>query len=54
LFHHISKVVALFATILQFWGHFLPTHFFHLDLSGGAFCRHFAILVALSATTFIF
>lgn len=59
------KVVALFAITLLVWWHFPPPlfhfdgtfrhhDFFHSDLSGGAFCRHFAVLGALSAPTFAF
>lgn len=54
------KVVALFAITLLVWWHF-PPPLFHFDgtfrhhdfflayLSGGAFCRHFTVLVALFA-----
>ena len=59
------KVVAPFAIILLVWWHFPPPlfhfdgtfrhhDFFHSDLSGGAFCRHFAVLTALFAPTFAF
>ena len=59
------KVVALFAITLLVWWHFPPPlfhfdgtfrhhDFFHSDLSGGAFCRHFAVLTALSAPTLWF
>ena len=59
------KVVALFAITLLIWWHF-PPPLFHFDgtfrhhdfflayLSGGAFCRHFAVLTALFAPTFAF
>jgi hypothetical protein len=59
------KVVALFAITLLVWWHF-PPPLFHFDgtfchhefffayLSGGAFCRHFAVLTALFAPTFAF
>ena len=57
------KVVALFAITLLVWWHFPPPlfhfdgtfrhhDFFHSDLSGGAFCRHFAVLTVLFAPTF--
>ena len=57
------KVVAPFAIILLVWWHF-PPPLFHFDgtfrhhnfflsyLSGGAFCRHFAVLTALFAPHF--
>ena len=59
------KVVALFAITLLVWWHFPPPlfhfdgtfrhhDFFHSDLSGGAFCRHFAVLTALFAPIFMF
>ena len=56
-------MVALFAITLLFWWHFPPL-LFHFDgtfrhhnfflsyLSGGAFCRHFAVLTALFAPHF--
>ena len=62
-FHQGCKVVALFAITLLFWWHFPPL-LFHFDgtfrhhnfflsyLSGGAFCRHFAVLTALFAPHF--
>ena len=58
------KVVALFAITLLVWWHF-PPPLFHFDgtfrhhdfflayLSGGAFCRHFAVLTALFAVTLL-